>query len=1072
MTFSYGLSRRRLFCTPDLTTSFKLIVLTSLALICLQSDLPATARALPPQQGSFSRDKLLQGDAERTTLQSSLRVELASDSNARFEKALATLKTLDEEGVDSLWNVAIANRKPALKAKAWDAYRPVRNQLLSKQYVPEIVLVHDSGNQLLLAERSGLDIRTLGPRNQGTAVALTPYTFARLTAAGVSGEVLYASITDLQNAARTGNTQAIELYSQYSASLPRQQYQVRVFVIDLSKTNQPSPGYSAWLGDREDIIASSTAYIAKMDIFVSDGSPQSINAYTAEHYTRHGFTVVGVFTPQEFSSQIGKYFPGRTFNSGPAVEMKSASVAPQLANGQFHSYQQTLDEFNSLASAHPDLAEVIQLGTTYEGRKLFALKVTRNPETVDPSKPDVLITGEHHAREWISVEPPIYFAHQLIDNYQTDDTSRFLVDHLQIWIMPVANPDGLDYSQQVSNFQETPARLWRKNRRPITVPGCSSGIGVDLNRNYNYEWRLPQDQPCPNYADDIGGSDDGNSEIYRGPTPASELEVQALQALTGDPSHHFIVRIDYHNFGQLIMYPYGFQQTPDVDAALQSTLTQRMKALALGATNTSYVAEQTIYLYPITGCSADYSYGVNNMPAPILVELRPVCCDFPIPESEITPINQESWAGAQMLLQWATGVPYAQSVQAYQQDADGTYSRLVYSAHWVPSDAGRELSIDARYQEMQPGSIQVRVQFSGPMDSSAAPVITMGRQSPFNEVTLAPAGDSQGWQKTVYANDTWVGQATIPEGGDTNASWRLSVSASDVVPQGVDADPSTVATYVTGTGAWQGYEGNGLESDTTNVLPPSFQPGRVGISVEAPKGGERLAAGDAYTVNWTLLTIPGFSPNEQQLWFSTDSGITFTELVEGIPPNVNSRTISIPAEITSHAQMRVVARDTTTGSATLGDSPANFTVGTNVGSGVLVTFVSSELLNQTWSDVKVIGASGAPSGQQQLAITLNITNSSQATIVNPFIRVSTLTKGDILISRDLGTLPASGGIQSINGPAMSQIAPGDSVQVTLMVGLLKPKKFQLLINVFGVPTGGSVSGGAPVTVWTGKPRTK
>src|SRR5262249_60769876 len=137
-------------------------------------------------------------------------------------------------------------------------------------------------------------------------------------------------------------------------------------------------------------------------------------------------------------------------------------------HGKLQSYEQAITEFKALESAHPDLARYVKLGSSFEGREIFALKVSRDASLDDASKPDVLITGCHHAREWISVETPIYIANQLLNGYTTDSI-KFLVDNLQIWIVPIVNPDGLTYSQGSPNDQMDGMRTWRKNRRPLSL---------------------------------------------------------------------------------------------------------------------------------------------------------------------------------------------------------------------------------------------------------------------------------------------------------------------------------------------------------------------------------------------------------------------------------------------------------------------------------------------------------------------------------------------------------------------------------------------------------------------------
>src|SRR5262249_11320931 len=315
-----------------------------------------------------------------------------------------------------------------------------------------------------------------------------------------------------------------------------------------------------------------------------------------------------------------------------------------------------------------------------------------------------------------------------------------------------------------------------------------------------------------------------------------------------------------------------------------------------------------------------------------------------VPEEQIDPINRESWAGATAVMEWAAGPPIVQSARAYQMDQSGNFSSLVYSSRWVDVGAGRQQIVDARVSVLQPGPIQVRLQFSKPMSTGQQPVVTLGRQAPFNELVLAQSGPGEGWQTTGYSGDTWIGEAVIPAGGDVGTSWRLSVSATDQVPLGLDGNPATRASYTAGAGGWAGYEdsagaGSSGGADVTSILPPSLDSSRLNIRVDAPAGGERLAAGDPLRVSWTVGTGTSFVPAGEEIYLSTDSGVSHFRIADGIPGSANSYIVTLPNVATSQARVRVLVQDAATGNFTFGDNSANFTIGTNVGSGISVAFV-------------------------------------------------------------------------------------------------------------------------------------
>src|SRR5438105_14484872 len=164
----------------------------------------------------------------------------------------------------------------------------------------------------------------------------------------------------------------------------------------------------------------------------------------------------------------------------------------------------------------------------------------------------------------------------------------------------------------------------------MTLGACASTVGVDLNRNYDYQWRLRGDTPCDDYCsadkscirDDAGASDDpANIEIYRGPQAASEPEIKAMQALISDPNRHFRAELDYHNFAQLILYPWGYQPDASPDAALHAKLAQQVSGEIRKVSGRLYQPEPSYDLYQVTGSSTDYAYGASRIAAPLTVEM-------------------------------------------------------------------------------------------------------------------------------------------------------------------------------------------------------------------------------------------------------------------------------------------------------------------------------------------------------------------------------------------------------------------------------------------------------------------
>jgi hypothetical protein len=1036
-------------------------------------------RGISSADSSRPETPLAAYDAERIARQSQLKSELSSRERSTFMSALQVLSELDEEGALDVWKSAIGSPDPAFKQEAWALYRRAWPELSRKERVPEVVRFNAPKSDVIkVAGAAAVDAQVFSEDATGCTARMPQYSVERMRRAGLASTVLYASLSEMDRAARSGTSRAVRLASDYKTSIHIPAYQVRIAVIDLATKAKPAPGYSDWLGDQEDVVMRSGSLIAYLDVFASDGSTDAINAHIQQRYTRRGYTLKGFFTTAQFASSAPTFFPGKSFSAGrsPKTGLSPAdSEPPTLNNGAFHSYFQAQAEFTALAQSNPNLAEMVTLGSTFQGNQVFALKIGSNASVDDPTKPNVLITGCHHAREWISVEPPIYYANQLIAGYSTDDGIKYLLDHVQIWIVPVLNPDGLTFSQGSPNDQLDPIRLWRKNMDPVNIAGCGSGVGVDLNRNYDFEWRLPGDLPCPSYNDDVGASDDILDDTFRGPAPDSELEVQDIGVLTDDPNHHFQVRLDYHNFDQLVLYPWGYQSGGAPDNTNLGALATQMAALARSSGGVVYTPEQAIDLYITTGDSTDYSYAVDSTPAPFTVELRPSCCDFNVPESDIGPINQENWPGALMLLNWSSGPPILQSVQAYQLGTGQSFSNPVYSAHWIATAGGRQLVIDTHSQILQSGPLQVQLQFSKPMDPTTPIAASLGQVAPFNQLTFAAIGSSEGWQKTVYSNDTWIGEVTLAAA--SQAPWTLAVSASDATPLKLDGNPASVAAYVAGSGGWQGYEdslgsagagGTDTQNSIGGTVPPGDGPS---IVVGGPTGALRLAGGDECTVTWTLPQALWFTVAQQQIWLSTDGGSSFSQLAGNIGASASSFSVTLPSAATTQARLKVVAGDADLVNVIQGLGASNFTIGQNVGKGLSVSLVSSQLLNQSWSYSPGPGQA-TESGASQLAITLNVTNAGSTAISNSFFQVDKLSKDNVLLSSDPTAGVSASVVQSINSGSGGTLSAGQSVQVRVIVGLVAEKNFTLSANVYGAPSGGSVAASHPITIWQGKPRTR
>jgi hypothetical protein len=310
----------------------------------------------------------------------------------------------------------------------------------------------------------------------------------------------------------------------------------------------------------------------------------------------------------------------------------SAPAAPGL--GAYHTYAEALAEMASYASAHPSIARLDTLGQSLEGRPIVAIEISDNPG-VDEGEPEVLVDGCLHARELMSVEVPLFAMRRLLDGYGTDPLLTQMVDERRIWILPVANPDGYVYVEQHSGGQST--GWWRKNRRP----NADGSFGVDLNRNYGFEWGY----------DDVGSSPTTTAETYRGTAAFSEPETDVIRDFID--SRRFRVSLSFHSYGDLVLYPWGYERLDAPDNAVFSALGD-----SIGSHNGYRVGNpKSNAIYLTNGGIDDWLYGdATDKPAVYGYTIELNTEDeggFDPPDALIAPTCEANWGGVLAVVRYA-----------------------------------------------------------------------------------------------------------------------------------------------------------------------------------------------------------------------------------------------------------------------------------------------------------------------------------------------------------------------------------------------------------------------------------
>jgi carboxypeptidase T len=255
--------------------------------------------------------------------------------------------------------------------------------------------------------------------------------------------------------------------------------------------------------------------------------------------------------------------------------------------GGFHTYSETTDQLDALHTAYPAITTAkYSIGATGQGRTIWAMKVSDNPD-VDEDEPEVFFDALHHAREPMGTETCLLLIEYLCSHYATDARIRWLVDEREIYFVPIVNVDGYVYNETTD---PNGGGMWRKNRRN----NGDGSYGVDPNRNYPYQWI------------GSGSSSYPSDDTYRGPSPGSEPEIQAIMNFS--LAHHFQTAQSFHTYGNLTLFPWGYTTTHTPDDAVLREI-----ASVMASANGYNPGQPPEILYSVNGGSIDWQYGEQTL---------------------------------------------------------------------------------------------------------------------------------------------------------------------------------------------------------------------------------------------------------------------------------------------------------------------------------------------------------------------------------------------------------------------------------------------------------------------------
>jgi len=176
---------------------------------------------------------------------------------------------------------------------------------------------------------------------------------------------------------------------------------------------------------------------------------------------------------------------------------------------KYPTYSQYDSIMRSFLTRYPGLCHLDTIGTSIKGKLILALKISDKASS-DEDEPEVFYSSTIHGDEIGGYVLMLRLADYLLKNYQTSSRVKNLVDNLQIWINPLANPDG---TYKTGNIISSPTRY--------------NANGVDLNRNF----------PDP-------------------VTPNTIQQKETLDMMKFLARHRFVISANFHSGSEVVNYPW------------------------------------------------------------------------------------------------------------------------------------------------------------------------------------------------------------------------------------------------------------------------------------------------------------------------------------------------------------------------------------------------------------------------------------------------------------------------------------------------------------------------------------
>jgi len=207
--------------------------------------------------------------------------------------------------------------------------------------------------------------------------------------------------------------------------------------------------------------------------------------------------------------------PGKLLKESDLISEQVMKDGIPLTSWNFYpSYQQYLDSLVSFATRYPEICKIDTIGTSVQGRLILAVKISDNVD-LEEGEPEFLYTSSIHGDETTGYVLMLHLIDYLLSNYSSDPRIANIVNTTEIYINPLANPDG----------------TYRGGNNSVYGAQRGNANNIDLNRNY--------------WDPKVGKHPDGNP-----------WQVETIAFMDYAERRHFVIGANFHGGAEVFNYPW------------------------------------------------------------------------------------------------------------------------------------------------------------------------------------------------------------------------------------------------------------------------------------------------------------------------------------------------------------------------------------------------------------------------------------------------------------------------------------------------------------------------------------